>query len=67
MRHDGLLAEIFRGFPQFKANAIKSVHSPRVISLSHLSLATEATDVTLGASGLWLGIRTGDGGTVILT
>ena len=36
---------------------------PRIISLSSLSLATDAT---LGASGLWLGTRTGAGGTATL-
>ena len=38
-----------------------------IISLSSLSLATDVTDVTLGASGLWLGTRTGAGGTATLT
>ena len=32
-----------------------------------LSLATFVTDVTLGASGLWLGTRTGAGGTATPT
>ena len=41
--------------------------APRIISLSHLSLATDVTDSTLGASGLWLGTRTGAGGTATLT
>ena len=36
------------------------------ISLSSLSLATDATDLTLGTSGLWLGMRTGTGGTATL-
>ena len=40
---------------------------PRIISLSPLSLATDVTDATLGASGLWLGTRTGAGGTATLT
>jgi hypothetical protein len=39
----------------------------RIISLSHLSLATDVTDATLGVSGLWLGTRTLAGGTVTLT
>jgi len=39
----------------------------RFISLSPLSLATDVTDATLGASGLWLGTRTGPGGTATLT
>ena len=34
--------------------------APGIISL--LSLATDVTDVTLGASGHWLGTRTGAGG-----
>ena len=41
--------------------------APRIISLSPLSLATDVTDATLGASGLWLGTRTGAGGTAKLT
>ena len=32
--------------------------APRIISLSSLSLTTDVTVATLGASGLWLGIRT---------
>ena len=43
------------------------MHSPRIISLSPLSLATDVTDATLGPSGLWLGTRTGAGGTAALT
>ena len=39
----------------------------RIISLSLLSLATDVTGATLGASGLWLGTRTGAGGTATLT
>ena len=38
----------------------------RTISLSPLSLATDLTDETLGASGLWLGTRTGADGTATL-
>ena len=41
--------------------------APRIISLSPLSLATDVPDATLGASGLWLGTRTGAGGTAALT
>ena len=37
--------------------------APRIISLSPLSLATNVTDATLGASSLWLGTRTLAGGT----
>ena len=37
-----------------------------VISLSPLSLASDVTEMTLGASGLWLGTRTGAGGTATL-
>ena len=40
--------------------------APRIISLSSLSLATDVTDATLEASGLWLETRTGAGGTVTL-
>ena len=32
-----------------------------------LPLSTEVTDATLRTSGLWLGTRTGAGGTVTLT
>ena len=38
-----------------------------LISLSPLSLATDVTDATLGAIGLWLGTRTGAGDTATLT
>ena len=37
------------------------------VALSPLSLATDVTDATLGASGLWLATRTGAGGTATLT
>ena len=40
--------------------------APGVISLSPLSLATDVIDVTLEAKGLWLGTRTGAGGTATL-
>ena len=36
---------------------------PGIISLSPLSLATDETDVKLGASDLWLETRTEAGGT----
>ena len=39
----------------------------RIISFSSLSLATEVTDATLGASDLWLGTQTGAGGIATLT
>ena len=41
--------------------------APGIISLSPLSLATDVTDATLGASGLGLGTRTGAGGNATLT
>jgi hypothetical protein len=41
--------------------------APGIIPLSPLSLANDVTDVTLGASGLWLETRTGAGGTATLT
>ena len=40
--------------------------APRIISLSPLSLATDVTDATLGASDLWLGTRAGADGTATL-
>ena len=40
--------------------------APRIISLSPSSLATNVTDVTLGAYDLWPGTRTGAGGTATL-
>ena len=40
--------------------------APRIISLSFLSLATDVTDVTHGATDLWLGTRTGAGGITAL-
>ena len=41
--------------------------APGIISLSPLSLVTDVTDVTLGASGIWLDTRTGASGTAILS
>ena len=41
--------------------------APRNISLSTLSLASDVAEVTLEASGLWLGTRTGAGGTATVT
>ena len=49
---DGLLVEFSGVFLGCKANARKSVHSLGIISLSSLSLATDVTDATLGASDL---------------
>ena len=46
-----------------EAYARRSVHSPQDHFISPLSLATDVTDATLGASGLWIGTRTGAGGT----
>ena len=40
--------------------------APRIIPLSPLSLETDVTEATLGASSLWLGTWTGAGGTVTL-
>jgi hypothetical protein len=37
--------------------------APMIISLSNL-LATDVTNPTVGASGLWLGTRTGASGTL---
>ena len=51
---DGLLPGVFL---DFKTNARRSVRSP----WDHL--ATDVIYATLGASGLWLGTRTGAGGT----
>ena len=39
----------------------------RIISLSPLSLATDVTDATLGANGLWLETRTGAGGIATIS
>ena len=41
--------------------------TPRIISLSSLSLATDMTDATLGASSLGLGTQIGAGSTTTLT
>ena len=40
--------------------------APGIISLLPLSLATDVTNVTLGASDLWPGTRTGAGGAAFL-
>jgi hypothetical protein len=39
---------------------------PGITSLSSLSLAFDVTDLTLGASDLWLGNRAGAGGNATL-
>ena len=64
---DGLLAKVFLEF----SSAVRQMPgdrftAPRIISLSPLSLATDVTDATLGASGLWLGTQAGAGGTATL-
>ena len=62
----GLLAEVFRGFLRLLDKCQEICAQPRVNSLSPLLLATDVTDATLGASGVWLGTRTGAGGTATL-
>ena len=57
---DGLLAEI-------RQMSGDLCIDPRIISLSPFSLATDVTDATLGASGLWLQTRTGASATATLT
>ena len=37
------------------------------LSFVSVSLVTDVIEVTLGASGLWLGTRTGAGGTATLS
>ena len=65
---DGLLAAVFfRVFFSCKANARRSVHSPRDHFIITLIIDDNLTDVTLGASGLWPRTRIGAGGTVTLT
>ena len=49
-----------------KANIMRSMHSFSDHLIITLSLATDVTDMTLGASGLWLGIRRGAAGTATL-
>ena len=41
-----------------ETNARRSLHSPQDNFIITLSFATDMTDATLGASGLWLGTRT---------
>ena len=64
---DGLLAEVFRGFPQSSDKCQEICAQPPGSYHYHpLSLATDANDPTLEASGLWLGTRTGVDGTATL-
>jgi hypothetical protein len=63
---DNLLAEVFRRFHICKVNARRAVHSPWDHFIITLSLVTDMTDATLGASGLQLGIQTVAGGTTKL-
>ena len=63
----GLLAEVFVGFYSDARQMPGGLcTAPRIISLSPLSLATDVTSATLGASDLWLGERAGAGGTATL-
>ena len=56
---EGLLAEVFKDFPQSLGQMPGNVSTaPGIILLSPLSSATEVTDVTLRASDLWLRTRT---------
>ena len=75
LRDDSSHSPIIRRSPSWGFPGISSVvrqmprdlcTSPRIISLSPLSLATYVTDVTFGASGLWLGTPTGAVGTATL-
>ena len=50
----------------YRFNLIK-FNNNILISLSPLLLAIDVTDVTLGASSLWLETRTGAGDTATLT
>ena len=61
---DSLLAEVFWEF----SSAVRQIPgdlctAPGIISCTPLSLVT---DVTLGANCLWVGTRTGAGGTTTL-
>ena len=59
---DGLLAEVLLEFSSVVSKMPEDLcTAPRICSLSSLSIATDVTDVTLGASGLWLGTRTAAG------
>ena len=60
---DGLLAKVSSAIRQ-KPEDLRT--APRIISLSPLSLATDVTEATHGASGLRLGTRTGAAGTATL-
>ena len=58
------------GFPEFSI-AVRYMTgdlctAPSIISLLPYHPLTDVTDLTLGASGLWLGTRTRAGGTAIL-
>ena len=60
---DGLLAEVLGFFSAVRQMPGNLCIVPGIISVSPLLFVTDVTDATLGASGLWLGTRTGAGGT----
>ena len=63
---DGVLTEVSGFSSDLSQMPGDLCTAPGIISLSPLSLATDVNNVTLGASGLWLGTRTGAGGTATL-
>ena len=63
---DGLLAELLGVSSAVRQISGDLCTATGIILLSPLSLATDVTDASLGASALWLGTRTGAGGTVTL-
>ena len=55
--------------PVFETELAQDIAKKEILSCHEtpLSLATDVTDMTLGASSLWLGTPTGTSGTAILT
>ena len=65
--NDGILTDAFQDFPQLYGKCQEICAQLPVLShYRPYHEVTYVTEVTLGASGLWLGTRTGDGGTAIL-
>ena len=64
---NGLLAEVFKGFPQLYGKCQEiCAQPPGSFHYYTLSIATDVTDATLGASDLLLGPRIRAGGTATL-
>ena len=64
---DGVLAEVFWGFPRYMPNTRRSVHSPPDHFIISLIISKRRDWRDIRSKWPWLGTRTGTGGTATLT